>query len=1062
LAMRVAREKGAHKISARSVLPKVQGFYAALGFRQEVDEFEMSRLIGRGTLPPIVITKMRSSSSSPAAVFQDMPPRRGPDEAMFVSSADGEDEISRTIQQWVADGRGNLTVRADDGEEFEFRYEERSLPEPESRRQFISGVVQLISVYQGDQRVGYLHFEVRGEQAYMSSALFSEGYIHSGGMREGSTDAIFVRSQGYERMGTSLMGLAMRLAQEKGARQFVASGVYQSGKFYKSLGFDRRPEKATTYSAILNEGMNFPAIAIRKEYSLDDQRISRTIQQWVRQGRGILSVRADDGAEFEFRYEEKDVADLESPARMRVDEIFPSGKVQFISMYRGTDKVGYVHFSVHGDRARMSIGFPGQANLNLGGQSWKGLGEAITTLKPQIGYQGMGVSLMALALRVAREKGAKHFDASGVYPDVGGFYNGIGFKYTDDFFMTRSIEDGLLPPVAIRRTRRGPDEAMFVSSADGEDEISRTIRQWKEQGQGTLSVRADDGAELEFRYERRSLAEEIAPNFPDEGDAHLISVYDADGSKIAFLHFYTNDYAAGMFLSFPGEGWIHAHGGDWQPKHEALFATKNGHRYIGRSLMGLALRLAKQYQSKEFLIGSVNGRRGFFESLGFRVSGFEPSGRSKMGMDLTAAQDLPPIAIASQRPQPPGSPAGVFQALLEAPSDGQGLTRLEIARRLNRSARTIAPDLAVLNRLGLIERPQGAGTEKPYVLRENARAQAERILSLLESFRSVPRSASDPHVTKLIPQIQAAVQLAPHASRGRLSWRFATFIQSQFPGRKRISFADIASGPQGEFAENLKAALSGTGIELAEDSVSIDNALINLDAEKAGKVRRADILYAEDRASVGLTPESKDLITINNIINTDLIDPTVEILKPDGILLLTFAQSDIDTDSPEIMKRTRERLRRLSDQDNQYEYQVSELERPADYPDSNAREEISYSSHSRMFVVLKVRKTVERGQMQPHEENSAAVNGARGRLNIPGGIDFNPVEQKLNIEEEGAKVPIPGGVPDFQKIHIDGLTPVIIKISPATNLRAILGLDSAPKTAPKREYSLTKKDSMLY
>ncbi|MCR4337534.1 MAG: hypothetical protein NUV91_06995, partial [Candidatus Omnitrophica bacterium] len=123
--------------------------------------------------------------------------------------------------------------------------------------------------------------------------------------------------------------------------------------------------------------------------------VDEAIRRWVADGHGNLTVRADDGAEFEFRYEER------------------NGKDQVINVYWGENKVGYVHFYVNGEEAEVSVGFPGEAFLILG-ESKRVFREAIVTLRSEIGYGNLGASLMALAMRVAREKGAHKFSARSV------------------------------------------------------------------------------------------------------------------------------------------------------------------------------------------------------------------------------------------------------------------------------------------------------------------------------------------------------------------------------------------------------------------------------------------------------------------------------------------------------------------------------------------------------------------------------------------------------------------------------------------------------------------------
>jgi len=57
-----------------------------------------------------------------------------------------------------------------------------------------------------------------------------------------------------------------------------------------------------------------------------------------------------------------------------------------------------------------------------------------------------------------------------------------------------------------------------------------------------------------------------------------------------------------------------------------------------------------------------------------------------------------------------------------------------------------------------------------------------------------------------------------------------------------------------------------------------------------------------------------------------------------------------------------------------------------------------------------------------------------------GGIDLNPNNLDLQTQGEQFEFQLPAGAIDFQNIHIDGFTPVIINVAPLTNLPLLLGL----------------------
>ena len=61
----------------------------------------------------------------------------------------------------------------------------------------------------------------------------------------------------------------------------------------------------------------------------------------------------------------------------------------------------------------------------------------------------------------------------------------------------------------------------------------------------------------------------------------------------------------------------------------------------------------------------------------------------------------------------------------------------------------------------------------------------------------------------------------------------------------------------------------------------------------------------------------------------------------------------------------------------------------------------------------------------------------------PGGINFNPANLNLQIKHDGNGIPLPFAQQSIQNIRIDGLTPVIINITPVTDLPELLGLNTS-------------------
>ncbi len=75
-------------------------------------------------------------------------------------------------------------------------------------------------------------------------------------------------------------------------------------------------------------------------------------------------------------------------------------------------------------------------------------------------------------------------------------------------------------------------------------------------------------------------------------------------------------------------------------------------------------------------------------------------------------------------------------------------------------------------------------------------------------------------------------------------------------------------------------------------------------------------------------------------------------------------------------------------------------------------------------------------------------NGAKSSSPVaepPGGIDLNPALLDLQIKRDGNGVPLPLPQQPIETMHIDGFLPVIINITPISNLPLVLGLDLPPQ-----------------
>ncbi|MCX5701238.1 MAG: hypothetical protein NTZ63_06835, partial [Candidatus Omnitrophica bacterium] len=212
---------------------------------------------------------------------------------------------------------------------------------------------------------------------------------------------------------------------------------------------------------------------------------------------------------------------------------------------------------------------------------------------------------------------------------------------------------------------------------------------------------------------------------------------------------------------------------------------------------------------------------------------------------------------------------------------------------------------------------------------------------------------------------------------------FASVVKKLFVNHpKEISYADIGSGAWAEFEGWIVPILTSLGFTVVK-SVSIDNGSTVDDLTK--KVKRVDLTRPEEVKAAGLVGETMDLVTINNIVSDDLVLPALAMLKSGGVLLITFAKSDLENIRPDgpgdptIILDTRARIQGLADSDSAYEYTIEEVDRPLDYPVSNSMNRAGgYPSYGKMLVVVKNTRvktnTQEQKQFLFSQEFSAETN----------------------------------------------------------------------------------------
>ncbi|HXV27999.1 MAG TPA: alpha/beta fold hydrolase, partial [bacterium] len=214
------------------------------------------------------------------------------------------DSFLKLTEQWSRQGTGELLLTADDGNAFEVHY----FDEGEDDR--FPGTRHRLTLSHGDKNIGYLHVRMTGltatlylsfsDDAYhyrdhfykdnpFSSAEDFDFYHDVFGMPSGQVEAIFVSEEygsRYRGLGTSLLGLAMRLAQAKGVERFEADAVGPE-PFFENLGFKAfrfrgTAQKVKDYELPLTpermrqEGVELPPIDVSRRREQKDMRFGRS------------------------------------------------------------------------------------------------------------------------------------------------------------------------------------------------------------------------------------------------------------------------------------------------------------------------------------------------------------------------------------------------------------------------------------------------------------------------------------------------------------------------------------------------------------------------------------------------------------------------------------------------------------------------------------------------------------------------------------------------------------------------------------------------------------------
>ncbi|MBU1727571.1 MAG: GNAT family N-acetyltransferase, partial [Candidatus Omnitrophica bacterium] len=156
-----------------------------------------------------------------------------------------EEALNLELNQWLKNGFGKTTVEASDGNKFTFNY---FIGEDPFESDGYVRTGHVIEVSHRGKRIGYVHFFIdenreKGTYAVMWAAFFEHSKV--GGLQQG--EAIFVDpsySRYYRGIGASLLGMALRFARMKGAKQFGVVEVY-APEFFRKAGFELTASEET-------------------------------------------------------------------------------------------------------------------------------------------------------------------------------------------------------------------------------------------------------------------------------------------------------------------------------------------------------------------------------------------------------------------------------------------------------------------------------------------------------------------------------------------------------------------------------------------------------------------------------------------------------------------------------------------------------------------------------------------------------------------------------------------------------------------------------------------------
>jgi len=512
LAMRIAKREGIDEFKIAAD-PGTDEFYESIGFRRSpVQEregvFSIAFYHPEFNQHDIVFPKIQIK-----------------DKAMLVSEGLSEEEIAGVIK--VLRTGDHVNLRTSGGDEFilvmDYQSEEAGDSWGDRKR------IRIEIKNDRGVAIGKIDFRIRFDEEDFAKKAFMDNGFHEddvrGRFRADAKNLHSIRTEFRENrgrgMGKALMGLAMRVAKKEGADRFEVDMIVPSAKsFYEKVGFQGFSEErvhgeqyfTAVFRGLRNFGTILPQVKIKDKEMVTIVEGRRALPERDVQGMVYRLLEGESvaihtllGKTFVFEAEY-----LESPEgeedRMRIDvATTEEGFVGFIDMR--IDPKRHIAWLDNGfdqdDEGKLVNSF-----------------EPIVALGVIDAYRriGLGKTLVGLAMRVAKRKGAKRFELNEVTTSARPFYSEIGFKPLSDKAISNFVfqnfyrDDVVLPAIQIK------DSAMMNDVKDPELEERTLLERFRSRGRKEkYGVPVDNAmlTESEIR-EKINYWKENWPNMKDQ------------------------------------------------------------------------------------------------------------------------------------------------------------------------------------------------------------------------------------------------------------------------------------------------------------------------------------------------------------------------------------------------------------------------------------------------------------------------------------------------------------------------------------------------------------------